>query len=313
MADRTKIRPYAAPPHALSRVPGAYPPGATRNAPPPRLPSLGGVVPYAPATPPAVQQTQPAVLGEAEKHEAFSLEWDFSDFFSSSVYITRKRWRAIDVYIDPSRLTYASSNGEAFSVLVYAVGQNGRTLVGSGRFGRFPLATNLAIVQPAWVCGARGSAERYEVVLEHTQAGPATAGTLGVTILATDEMVEVPEWVGRVPLSVSGGVEQGTARSGAGAGPMQLLELVGVHGVNNAGGTPAAPVARYLMFFDVGGAAVADGTVPQMVWPLGNLPGDGVNDEKIRYRCRFFPWLRTSSTPDVLTLQTDCIVQGLVR
>lgn len=305
------------PPHPVDRTPGAYPPGAPPGAPPPRLPSLGGMRPYDPPAPVGAPPQPVPLLGEADSYESRTVQWQFEGNVRASLYTTRRRWRAIDVYLDFSSIQVASRAGACFSVLVYALGQQSRTLVASGRAGRWPLGTNLALPPPVWICGARAVAERYEVEAWYSDSGPLPllSATVPVTVIASDEMVEVPERVGVVPLSDTGAVN--TILSSA--TPIQAIpypEVVGVSGTNGAGGTAAAPVPRWLQMFDQA-LPLAPGTAPTIEWPLGSVDGDGVVDREIRYRGAFNELgavhFRASSTPGTLTAVFDCPMQVLIR
>ncbi len=304
---------YRAPmPYPISRVPGTRPPGSPANGAIPRLPELP-FAPYDPQVPGLPPETEaPPTLGVGETYEAQTIPILWSAFAAGTgvaVYVTKKRWRACDVYLATPNAVPADA---IFSVLVYALAQGGRTLVASGRMRQSTEdgvgATRLTV--PTWVCAARANAERFEVVVFYESfTAPAATDVLNVTVVATDEAVDPPPWVGcvRGSLQIAGAAPiiwgGGAATGGLAA------ELVYVQGMNGAA------AARWLHVHDIEGA-LYPGRAPELIFPLGAAIGSGYAGEVKGFRCtneyRGIV-IVASSTMLTTTQANDCAFQAIIR
>lgn len=281
-----------------------------------RLPSLGVGRPYDPPDLPLAPPAPPAApLGVASDYEAITKAVSFQTGNNPGVqttspeiivYQTTRRWRACDVYLDPSGLT--ERTGAVLSVFVYAVSSSGaKTLVASGR-----LSSVSGVISgyrgPQWVCAARGLAEKFEVSFRYLDGGAANfAGEVTMTVVAADEASDPPAWVGVVPMR--GGVQlTGVALRGAGGLFVDKPELVGIQAANTAA------AARYLQLHE-GAGAVLGGAVPVMVWGMGAAIGASVVDQAIRYRARagYSLAVLVSTTPDTYTAAADGAVSAQYR
>lgn len=240
-----------------------------------------------PPPPPPPPQAAP-VLGIAASYEIVTNTVDWSRAQESSVYITSRRWRACDVYVE---FDAGIANAFILSVFVYAVAQGSRTLVASGRIERSGVhpASNIQ-----WIVAARSVAERYEVTTRYdgSTLGPALPGKLKVTVAASDEMTSPPSGIGTLTRF---GAPSGVKFAAVQTSVPPRLEVVHVQGVNEAGGAPL-----YLMLFDNTSPNFGTLSDPIMVWPLGSLDGDGAY-ETISFRCALAPALAISSTAGVYT------------
>lgn len=307
----------------------------------PLLPSLPeGLRPYAqptleaPPPPPLPNEGSPPVNdpeGFEAKSVLYSWPWapDLSGGLGPVVYTTRRRWHACDVYVSFSGRGSSGPPLEkgVLSILIFAVSQSGaRTLVASGRVQDDP--GELTIATPVWVAAARGSAQRWEVVMSMFQ-GPGAASSdidLTVTVVASEDTTEPPPLLGSIPVGTGGATSTGQQVAASvvmgATGPLGMQipypELVGLVWVNGAA------AARYLMYFE--GVNGANGNTPMLTWPLGAAAGDGIFDWNVRRRTRAhlqakaglppgFLSIKPSTTPHTLTIPApdDCWGQTFVR
>lgn len=242
------------------------------------------------------------------------------------VYSFKRRWRAVDVYVDfpnPSGAIGPTLRGGILSVFVTAINQVGqiqtRTIVASGRIedpSANGVATSFAL--PSWVCAARSVAQQFEVSIFYSNPGGAAIQPLvdlNVTVVGSDEAVEPPPLLGSIR-GVGGGVgfnKVGPAASfNLFAPSVPFPELVGVQATINDG--VVAGSARFLQLFERSGLPFpANGTVPQMIWPLGSNAGDGIFDWKVRLRAPVALVLAASSTAATLTSAVDVTMQAIIR
>lgn len=313
--DRSTRNPRGIP-RMISRDPSAAPPGSPDTGQTPVLPSLPhGMRAYdPPLTPPLVFNQQAPIRGQALTYEAQSkrhlLTVDENGTFPErSIFTTRQRWRAIDVYLDPTGIQV---NPDAFfSVFVYAVGQNSKTLVASGRYGGLPTLDFLQYPGPSWIAAARANVERYEVAVAYNQAPSVVPPTFGalpftVTCIAADEMTEPCDRVGASVIATEAQASIINRRELGGATWLPKPELLEVWAVNDS----AAP--RFLLLLEGTGAPVL-GEVPEIVWPLGPGAGYGVYERLINLRLPEGFALAASSTAATYTPVEDCVIQAVIR
>jgi hypothetical protein len=228
-----------------------------------------------------------------------------------SVYKTQAAWRACDVYAALVPPSGGFTSGCLLSVFVYAVSRGSRTLVATGR--QFVEGT-IDAVPMRWVAAARSIAERFEVTVMCTQneAAVAFVGQIALSVVATDEAVEPPPWVG---LDTAQHVYLFGSNTPSRMSPLNVnsqapahVEIVRFAAVNHVAAD------RYLMLFDtLTGANPANGARPIMVWGLGATLGAGIAEE-LGYRAQLgVPQLLMSSTYNTLTIATDGLITGLCR
>ncbi len=259
---------------------------------------------YIPRTELVASQSPTAEPEFGEGFEAFSQSYAWPIDTDLTVYTTSKRWRAIDVYVNQISPQPALS---AFSVFVYAILPGGmRTLVASGRLGHFSGAPTATPLLPLWIASARAVASRYEVVLRYSSAsgGGVNGEQIGITVIAADEAVEAPPFLGAIPLSVVHTTALSTT-------DLSLPELLAVSG--SKGEAVASP--RFIHVLE--GSAAAAGRAPVFSFPLGDeaaAGGGGFAEFGMQYRS-LSGFLRVvpSSTVAVCTPVADCYVQALVR
>lgn len=241
------------------------------------------------------------------------------------VFTTLGTWRACDVYISIPALAVPTADplqGAVVSIYVHAVaGSGARTLVSTGRWRQNAPnpATGAGVLSPEWICAARSVQQQFQVsigVFVPAAVVAATMPPIVVTVVASNQAVDPPPLIGAMRtgngLVSSHFIAQEVdlnVPTIAGEIIVPQPELVGIQAVNGAGGA-----ARYLMYFETNLDPLANGSIPQMIWPLGDSDGDGVVDFLVRWRAQNnFMRLRASSTPFVLTTQTDCPIQAFVR
>jgi len=266
-----------------------------------RLPTLPREMlpPLSPAVSPPLPQ-QPPVLGVSSDYEAKTVPVTCTRGQEVSVYITSRRWRACDVFVEiPETVAQVFT----LSIFVYAIAQGSRTLVASGRLV-FNSATP-SLEPRKWIVAARTVAERYEVTarVDYSTIAPQFTNPLLVTVAASDEMTEPPDELGSI---TKYGSPNGVKFAFVQMTIPPFLEVLAVQGVNTAG------AARYLMLFDDTSTSFAGLTSPVMVWPLGDSAGQGFADH-IRYRCRRAPALAISSTAGAYTAAADGAASITVR
>lgn len=235
---------------------------------------------YAPPVLPQPVAAPEAVQGVAPSYEVRLID---NVRMQSNAFVqvatSLRRWRACDVYVDtaPIAATIGTSQAGILSVFVYAVAGGLRSLVATGRYQTpTTIAEKLLYMPPAvWVAGARAVAERFEVWAHWSQqkflAPPPPADPFRFTIACSDEAVDVPEDVGVILYSGSEKVATETSFFGGPPG----LEILRVAGSNFAGGTPAAPVPRYLLGFNSSNQTIVAGSSPLFNFALGDKDGDG--------------------------------------
>lgn len=258
---------------------------------------------------------------------------------AGAVYTTKRAWRACDVYVSiPTDASEGDPLGfRCLSVFVQAVAQAGQpALIASGRYMQCaPVPGGDELLPAQWVVAARAVTQRFQVTCGlFTFASQASIGDpppITITVVASNQAVTPPSHIGVIRTGTGRIQNDPTLWTAAGqaidlnvpgisAGPpieaalgVPLPEIVQIQCVNGAGGTPDAPAARYLMYFETDAVPLVDGTPPQMVWPLGNQDGDGIAIE-VGWRAQLSAVrFRASSTFDTLTAEDDCTMQCLVR
>lgn len=308
------LRPVQGPPHPVSLVPGPRPPGSPPAGAPPVLPGMPAP-PYSPPVPEFQVHADPPVLGMAEAYEAQTLQGSFTTGnVEQLIYTTKNRWRACDVYFAAPGGISGGTAGLIVTFMIFGVTQSGsRSLIATGRVGNNSDTGQASAVptvtEPTWVASARGISERFQVTLIYhsttAQAPtPTITGNYNVTIIATDEAINTPEWVGRTPVADSPGTPIDLTPNVL-TGTPPRIEVVGVQAVNKSA------AARYLQLFDTASGALAGGATPNFVWPLGAAAGNGISDMTFRYRLRRGLYMRAVDTAGAA--QTDVQIQALIR
>lgn len=293
-----------------SRRPSGAPPFAAEA---PRLPEM----PVAPYDPPALApQLGPPpnpILGAGDDYEAFATVPTLWPAFQieQTIYTTKKRWAALDVYLEIP--TGAILTNACFTLRVYAIASSGaRTLVSSGRYGRLQNngGASVTFPGPVWICAARAQAERFEVtILFDAPIAAAGTETYRVSGVASDEAVEAPAWVGVIRATATAALANQLFLNIAGISTlMPSPEVVGISAANGAA------AARWLHLYDQATNAGIAGGTPQLCFPMGSATGQGFVDNTFRYR----PMsggiiLAVSSTLATTTLAADCTLNALFR
>jgi len=306
-------------PGPITRNPQSPVPNAPRDGGSPFLPGLPpGVQPYdPPAAAPPPPTAQP-FLGQSEdsfETQSITIPWPQQTLTPDafvSVYTTKRRWRACDVFIEVID-DITASNAIILTVQVLAISQAGSTLVETGRF---PVYEALAGVS-RWLAAARTSGERYEIRMHlwrPTVVGPPPNGKLKVTIACTDEMTEPPKGVGVIPAARTYNSLIRWAFTGILAPP--AMRLIGYSAVIPDGVTGA----RFLVLADSNSSALNPNTdpanyTPQAIMPMGSVAGDGFTTfETDAQRFFFNPRLDiASSLAGPIVWATDCAVQAWVK
>lgn len=193
MADPRIRTPYAPPGRVQIEPQTGLPAG-----PVPRLPSLGGMVPYdAPVgvPPPPVP---PPVLGEDQFSEAFSQKVDLPTGQIGPevlVYQTKRRWAACDVYVTPPQYNVAFSTATYLCVRVYAGGGAGRALVAQGILNYYD-KTATGTPRPRWVCAARALTEVFEVTITPLNIPAGASVPTVVSVVASNFAPPPPDDIG---------------------------------------------------------------------------------------------------------------------
>jgi hypothetical protein len=208
-----------------------------------------------PIQPSAPAVAAPPVMGVGANYEAYTARIAWTQLITSDpqnsqpIYVTKKRWRGIEIYVDNDSPTWPLIS--FVSVFVWAISAQGaRTLVASGRYEHpFSQASGANVAPgPLRVLAKCANAERYEVTATYQcssgpQFGPPTGGSgfCNITIVASDEVVEDDGQTGCL-------VRTGTSffNNASPTPRINFPELCGITGANTAGGTPAAPAARWL-------------------------------------------------------------------
>ncbi len=302
-AQVAALRPVQGPPVPVSQAPGARPPGAPPAGAPPRLPSLGGAQPYDP--PPAVQIDPPPMqaLNVGSDGEAATTMVTPVGSQPVLVYTTARRWRACDVYVSCSNAIFQA--GRIISILVYAIGDQGRTLVASGRIGNFnPDILTPKTMVPTWVVAARAQASRFEVQLQSNFNMPVGGEQFAVTAIASDEADSPPAGIGMIPIldQASAGPIRVSGPLNVGAPSQELVKIIAANG--------AAAAARYVHVFD----APPTGAMPTTPVLSYGMPAGGGISVEVDYR-RFVRGvaIAASSTPVAYTAAADCALRGFIR
>lgn len=273
----------------------------------PGMPPPGAYFPPAPSAqdgaPAELELSNPVVSDVGSTCETASAELKWPNAGEVSVYTTTKQWRACDVFL--SQKAAQHFNG-VFTVRVYALTAGGlRALIATGRLGRYSqLVVNVAPRMPMWVAAARAQAVRFEITLEYQSTGPTPLGLITLSLMASNEANEPPEWVGTV---------RALANAGPALSSVQIPdpELVLVQAVPMVG----VAAARFLHIHDRGNVAVAALT-PAFVFPICDAAGAPVGSGS--FPCRFrsasgFFNISASSTADITTVELDCIMQAVLR
>lgn len=278
--------------------------------------SLKGAIPYDPPVPPALlEQAQAPEQGLDKSYESSTIIVPWPEPTPPqklfSVYTTRKRWRAIDVFVEKTDDSVSMAD-TMLSVVVYGRSQNGRrAVVASGRFG--PTTTFGGIDEGAikWVASARTVSERYEVAihLRRNNESPALTGQLKVTVVASDEMTEAPPTVGCV---LANSIVTSELVWGTGSlyppPPLELISLWGVVG-------ESVEDPRYIGIVDDNSEVSLSGATASLIFPLGSSGGQGVTVERINWRAIQNPRIAVTSSPvpSAFAPVTDCYFNALVR
>lgn len=281
-----------------------------------RVPSNVYDPPVAPALPPEPNQQLGSLSTSDFETNLFKIPWPERNASSVSLFKTRKRWRAIDVYVTSTAANPlpTASNEIILSVYVFAIAAGIRTIVATGRVRWSTDAAGTlreTFALPAWVAAARSGGERYEVALHLQQAAAFTrpTGELQVSYVATDEAVEPPPNVGAIWASktLTTDCKLGAAGLTLMPGPFEVLEVTGAL-------SDAALVNRWAQFFDTLSIGNINGTVPRWSAPMMAIHG-GIIGQAIRTPFRFLqaPRLCVSTTSLALTQAADGGVNFLVR
>lgn len=232
-----------------------------------------------------------------EGYEAFAQAYEWPIDTEIPIFQSTKRWRACDVYIDQPNVAPA----HCFTVRIYAVMPGGQNvLIATGREASATLAA--PPLGPTWIAAARACASRYLVTLTYSSAagGGVSGERVGISVVCADEAIAPPKDLGALRLAANVGAASFNTTN------MPMPELLGVGGVNGAA------AARFLMLLD--SSALPGGRVPNLVWPLGNVAGQGFADYNLRWRTtQGFFWIAVSSTLNVCTLAVDCEMHAFVR
>lgn len=102
-----------------------------------------------------------------------------------SVYQTKKRWRAIDVYVASDYQGAAAT--DFLTVAVYAIVRGVRTLVASGRMRPVLGLPTASAPGPKRVCAVRVQSQVFEVVVQCSSAPNAAGQSVTIGVVATDE------------------------------------------------------------------------------------------------------------------------------
>jgi hypothetical protein len=327
-----KFRPNLSPSAARGLAAPVVPLGMT-----PRLPTQP-IQPYDPPIVPLPAPPPVPLAGFGDGSELWTQQYPFpyppNQKYGGGqiVYTTHKRFEACDVYVDLPNLNTQTDplQGAIISIYVFAISQAGqRTIVASGRLRDNAVHSKAvaqgAVVPPTWVASARSVAQRYQVMVGvYVPAGviASTMPPINVTVVASDQANDSPPLIGAMRTG-SGGLTAEIDRmvpavdlnvySNPAIFVVPQPELIGLLAVNGAGGTFAAPVARFLQYFENDGVLNA-GDTPQMEWPMGNVDGEGLVDWNVRWRSQVDVMrFRFSSTPQTFTSVTDCFMQVFVR
>lgn len=264
------------------------------------VPSAGTGSPLAPSSPLAAPSSS---SGSGEEFSTTLPSWPIGE---TSIYVTRSRWRAVDVYL--LQRNAMDFNG-VFTVRVYAHVPGGiRALIATGRFGRqrqLVVPTYVPLRNPLWVAAARAQASHFEVTLEWQAGGAGADGDITVSLVASNEANEPPEWVGEIHAlpSVSSFVT---------SAQIPDPELVSVQVVPSAG----LAAMRWLHVHDRGLGVPIAGLVPAFALPICDAAGAPVGSGHFPIRFRSssgYFYVVPSSTAGVTTIALDCFVQAVFR
>lgn len=271
----------------------------------PEVPAMPASVARAAYQPPASSPIEVPSGKLDDQSETFSQTFPWPANAEQSVYRCKRRWRACDVYLQTS--DPIPSQG-TFLVRVYAHADSGlRTLVATGRLGNFNDQLQNSSPAPLWICAARAQASFFEVTVTYEQISfaPAT-GTVSVSLVASDEANEPPEWVG--VMAISPDATLGFTTTVTPSHHYHDPELIDVFGVPDV--LVAAP--RFLHVHVNRTTVVFLGLVPRYVFPLGLGTAGGGGLWKLSLRADSFAVV-PSSTADTTTPVADCVVGGRIR
>jgi len=237
------------------------PPGAYH---PPPVPELEAAVVLAKPGPPLTARHAPVVPSEPYESDVQHLL--LADIpvvsLAGPLFITSRRWRGIDVYVDTS---FGPDGPQFVTVQLFANMRGFRVLVASGR------TRSTLVAGPIRICSSRVLADSFEVVVSQT-AIPADP-TLSITIgyVATDQaedMDPVDVFEGAITPNPSGALDTFVGGLSSLSLPVaKLTTLVAIAGVNTLA------VNRFLLVFYRTVAPVA-GNLPNLSYlipPFGSI------------------------------------------
>lgn len=271
--------------------------------------------------PPAIMvpPPPPATIGGDASYESSRVElatWPRGALVP--IYTTQRRWKAIDVYVQPSEGNPASGviggaddleSGNVLSIYVFAINNGIRTCVATGRRIIYDDA-NLPPFR-AHVASSRVVADRFEVVAHLRQAAAAgdLAGGLLFNVLATDEVAAGAELAVGAEYISSSEIKVGPAAGAALVPPP--FEVLRVTGAN------ATTAMRWIHVHDtlVVANAGVNGVQPLIALPLPDetMGAAPTIVDLSGFQFNKAPRIVTSSTATTTTRTTDCLLTALVR
>lgn len=267
-----------------------------------RLPGAAAFVPPpAPPLPPSPPPPPPGVSGGP--CEYFFQQVDTPRGQQElSLYVTKKPWRGIDVYLAATNAVPLSS---VFTIRIYAIVDGMRAMVSTGRYN-FVASTAGANVQipPTLVAAARSGGVKFEVTVSwNAQVGVNNTQPVQWAIYASDQLTVDPPPLTGAPIPFAG--NNTTQWDTAGIGGVVLYpdaEIRQIVAVNTAA------AARYVLLIETdAGTVVGAGFVATMSFPIGAIAGQGALFDNVRYRVRPGRRMRifASSTGPTLTAVGD--------
>ena len=300
---------------ASRKLPGRLPlvsPAVSRLSVPSMQPAIYVPPPAEIAPPPP-----PPTVGGDDSYESSRVElaaWPGS--VPQTVYTTKRRWRRLDVYVQPTDQNPAAgivggqfnfSSGLVLSVFIFAVNNGIRTCVASGRriifdYGATPRPFVSLIASTAVV------AERFEVVTSFRKPAVAAelAGGLLFNVIGSNEAGEPNRETG---VAVTGAFSSITSYAAGAVAQVAPFELVRLSVANGAG----VGVARWLHVHDTLSIGSLAGLVPMISVPVSD---DGGPPTVLDMHGTFFvkaPRIVTSSTALTTTETADCAITAWVR
>jgi len=264
----------------------------------PRLPTVANLA----YDPPVARPKAPppmVVAGELsdDQEATTALVSLLAPFTEQSVYKTKRRWQACDVYVAMPPFVLKNTTGWLV-VAIYAVVKNVRTLVATGRIN---LAVDGGVDKPAikWIAAARAEANTWEVTClldgEASGLAPPNPPTVQVSVIATDHANDVPEWLGLAANGV--GVMLGATTSVKAVTAGIRLQLGSILAV------AAANAPRYLIVND-SEVALVNGNAAEHTFGVGAVGSTLLVEGGLLKARRFRNGisLAISSTPLTVTL-----------